>query len=310
MIYVLCGEEPYLIEKKLKELVESKAGEKINFSGDNWDDLAMQCQEISLLAPARSILVKDPAFLIGKYDEKKLKSLLDYCKNPNFETDLLFYSYDNSFDLRLKTAKEILSNAQLLRFDRSKEAAFRTYIHNRIKELCLVIDKDSIDLLIKMTMPSISLLERNLEILAIYPGKIDRNVIASLCTALNEETIFDFINLLIAKNFNKAFKLAKRLLKDNGTVVSFIAVLASQLRFIYEVGYFASKGMNKEKIAETMNISNPYRITKTMEKLQYLNRKEILHLLNELAVLEYDLKSSNTIDENFLFEMFMMEFTK
>lgn len=310
MIYVLCGEEPYLIEKKLNELIATNGGEKLIFSGDDWDDLAVQCQEISLFAPTRIILVKDPLFLSAKSDEHRLKALLSYCNKPNYETDLIFYTYENSFDLRLKTAKEVLKNAQLLRFDRYKETAFRNYVMARIKESSLTIERDAIEVLIKMSVPSITLFERNLELLLLYPQKVDKKVVAALCTPLNEETIFDFIDLLLAKNFKQAYKLAKRLLKDNGSVIGFVSVLASQLRFLYQVAYFAAKGFSRERIAETMNVGSTYRISKALEKLVNLNRKELLHMLNELALLEYNLKTSANFDENFLFEMFMMEFTK
>ena len=310
MIYVLCGEEPYLIEKKLNELIATNGGEKLIFSGDDWDGLAVQCQEISLFAPTRIILVKDPLFLSAKSDEHRLKALLSYCNKPNYETDLIFYTYENSFDLRLKTAKEVLKNAQLLRFDRYKETAFRNYVMARIKESSLMIQRDAIETLIKMSVPSITLFERNLELLLLYPQNVDKKAVAALCTPLNEETIFDFIDLLLAKNFKQAYKLAKRLLKDNGSVIGFVSVLASQLRFLYQVAYFAAKGFSREKIAETMNVGSTYRISKALEKLANLNRKELLHMLNELALLEYNLKTSANFDENFLFEMFMMEFTK
>ena len=141
MIYILTGEESFLVESKLNDIINEKKDSLLSrFDGNdktfNIDDLLGACSNVNLFNPATLVLVKDAPFLVNKVGDD-VDKILDYCDSPLYENDLVFYTLDNKFNERLKTYKDISKNAQVFKFNKPKR--------NEYYNICLDLLKKRIN---------------------------------------------------------------------------------------------------------------------------------------------------------------------
>lgn len=309
MIYIIDGEEEVFIRRKINEFKKNENIDVIFFDGNdrnfNIDELVDSCNSNTLFSQKSIVLVKDPNFLIKKVEEKVLNTLFEYVTNPIYETELIFYTFENKFNQRLKAYKEISKNAQIIHYDCYDYKNFNTYANSLVNKLKLNINKEATELLISICKMSATLLHKNLEILINYPEKIDSNVISNLCTASDDNNAFELINALTNKNISKSISIERRLFKDSDSIISVIGLLANQLRFLYQISYLQSLGKRKSEIIEITKC-NEFRYNKSLETLRNLNTVQIISLLNELSKIDIECKSDNSISDISRFELFIL----
>ena len=313
MVYLIFGNELYLIDKEIKKICAKNSEYevvKIDASSKNFDYkyILDSCLDVGLFSVGNIVLVKDPLFLKKKVEDKALKGLIEYCNSPNYENELVFYTYDNDFKKSLTLFKEIKKNAKFIECN-SNPKTYDMDCKNIYKEKNINLNKKALDILIDSSRPSLSLFKQNLDLLSLYPDNIDEDVIQKLITSNKEEDVFNFINALTRKDITSAFKSLERLMSIDNSAAGLIALLASQLRFLYEVSYYKEKSFSINEVMEKTGIDNYYRISIAFKTLNNLDMKEILDLLNKLADLDYECKTNSDLSDKLKMELFVVSLT-
>ena len=313
MLYIIEGEEQVFIKKKINEIIAKQQAEIVEFDGNNKNfdllDMINACKSNNLFSEKTIVLVKDAPFLTKKIDEKELKPLFDYVENPLYETDLIFYSLDNNHNSKLKAYKAILKNAQLFVLDSFDYKNFNTYVNQQCNLYNLKINNDAIYLLNTICKRDATLLNQNIEILSNYPEVITTQVIRKLCTASDDNNSFDMINAIVNNDISKAIAIERSMLSENDSIISIIGLLASQLRFLYQLSYYLSLGKNKNEILEITKCSEG-RYNKSVESLRKLDMNKIIYLLSELSHIDILCKSDNSVSDITRFELFILNLMK
>ena len=313
MIYIIQGQEPCFIRDKINEITSKNEGEVSYFDGLDKNlsvsSIVEACDGNSLFSQGSIVLVEQPFFLIRKCDEKDIKPLLDYVDRPLYDTQLIFYTYQNNFNSKLRYFKQICANAQLITLNSLDQKNFSNYVRSRISEEKIDISSDALYYLIDISRRNATLMNQNLDILKLYPGKIDAKAVGKLCTASDENDGFELINAMTARDVSKAVAVERRLLKENDSILSVIGLLANQLRFLYLISYLNSSGKSSREIQEISGASE-YRISKANETLRQLKGEQILELLHKLSELDISCKSDYSIPDPMKFEIFILEFLK
>ena len=291
MIYLIFGSEIYLIDKKIKEISNKNKDADIvkvdaSIKGFNYKQILESCMDVGLFA-SRSVV------------------LVEYCSKPIYENDLVFYTYDNDFKKVLKSYKDIVKNAQVFECNANPKTYYVDCL-NIVKEKDLVLDKKVLNILIDSCSPSLTLFNQNLDVLCLYPDKLDEDVTKRLITSNNEENVFNLINALTKKNISSAIKSLNKIISNDNNINGLIALLASQLRFLYDVSYYNEKSYSINEIMEYTGVKNRYRIDKAFETLDNLNMKEIINLLSKLADLDYQSKTSSDLNDKLKMELFIV----
>ncbi|MDO4501379.1 MAG: DNA polymerase III subunit delta [Erysipelotrichaceae bacterium] len=315
MIYIISGNEPILIDFKIEEIIKNNTDADIvkmdaalkNFSVQ---DLINTCTDVGLFSLKKLILVKEPYFFIKKSDEKEMEKLAEYCSHPIYETDLVFYTMENVFNERLKIFKDVLKNAQHIKLNQYKAADFSNECISLMNKRKIKMARGAYNVLLNACNNSLSIFNQNLDVLELYPDQIDEEVVKSLLISSDEVNTFDLINAICAKNLEKALMLVDKILMVDENVNGLIALLASQLRFLYEVAYYNAKGDKINAIMDKVNTKSRYRIEKALETLANLKKKEILSLLNKLAEIDLRIKTSSDLSQRMLFELFIVKMIK
>lgn len=313
MIYIVEGEEELFIKQKIQQICNRSDVEIVKYDGNdkNFSINAMidSCLGNSLFSQNTVVLVKDAPFLVKKYDDDKLEPVLNYVANPVYETELVFYTLENKFNGRLKAYKEISKNAQKFELNSYDYKNFNTYVNQQIYLNKLNINKDAIYLLNTICKRNASLLDRNIEILKNYPGLINTDVISKLCTASDDEDSFELVNALTNKDISKAISIERKLMNENDSIISVIGLIASQLRFLYQLSYLLSCGKKKNEILDIAKCSEG-RYNKSLETLRKLNMKQIIDLLSNLSDLDISSKNDNSLSDQSKFEIFILDLLK
>lgn len=311
MIYIIFGNEEYLVRDKINEII-SKNNDSLVSKFDclnknsNIDEIVNTCKSVDLFYQKSLVLVKDPYFLITKTDLNDINDILDYCHKPIYENDLIFYSYDNLFDERLKAFKEISANSDVIKLNQLVNRDFYDYARNLIKSYNLNIKNDAAKLLIDSVNFNLSLLNANLNVLSLYPDEIDIDVLNKLISYSSEENVFNLINALISKKVSLAIKFARKLMANDESVLRLISTLANQLRFLYSVAYYKELGKKTNEIMSELNVKSSYRIEKAYESLNNISMNDIENMLTKLADLDYACKVDNEIRDELKLELFIV----
>ena len=313
MNYIIFGEEELFVKNKLNEIIKSQVGEVFNFDGNsktfNINDVINSCLSSNIFNDKNIIVVKDPPFLIKKFEENLLDSLNNYINNPVFETDLIFYTLENKFNSKLKEFKLICKNAQVIECNSYDYKNFNTYVNQQINYNNLDIDNDAAYLLNTICKRNASLLSQNIDILKNYPEHIDSNVINKLCTASDDNDSFELINSIVNKDISKTIHLERKLINEKDSIFSVIGLLASQLRFLYQIAYYKSINKSDRQVLELINC-NEYRYKKAIDTLRNLKLDQILKLLNDLSSLDIKCKLDNSISDVSRFEIYILNLLK
>ncbi len=308
MIYIIYGNEECFIVDKINEFVNQKDTEVIRFDGSDklfsLQEMVDSCLGNSLFANRTAVLVKDPYFLIRKANDDDLKSVLEYVAHPIYENDLVFYTLSNSFSSKLSAYKKIAENAEIIRLDGYNYKDFNTYCNSRVNEMKLNISQDSLKYLISICKRNATTFNNNLEILSLYGGKINNEVINKLCSG-EDNDIFDLINALTSKNISLAISLERKMLKDSNDMLGIINLLAGQLRYLYYVSLLRSEGKKRNEIMELTG-SSDYKYEKTIETLGKINSRQILELQKNLHDLDCKIKNDNSLSEQTNFEFLVL----
>lgn len=315
MIYIIDGDEKFLIKNKINEIILKNNDALITkidcLSKDfNANEIVDACTNVGIFNNRALVLVKDPPFLIKKDENNEYLNIVDYCLKPIYESDLVLYTYEDSFNERLKVFKEISSNAKVFHCKKLDKNGFYTYAKNLINKMNLNITKEAINYLINNINFDLDLLNRNIKILSLFPDRIDENVLMKLVSLSDEENVFNLINALTSKNITLSFKYANKILANDDNILGLIALLANQLRYLYTVSYYLSVGKSKNEIMNVTKTKNSYRLEKAIETLRSINEKDIMKLLSDLSDLNYKMKSNYELSDQLKLELFIINLIK
>ena len=108
----------------------------------------------------------------------------------------------------------------------------------------------------------------------------------------------------MTKQKKKAMEMLEEMLKRGEEPIMIVIMLANQFRMIYQAKELYQSGYTEKDIASTLGI-HPYRIKKALEKGRRFENERLLSLLDQLASLDYQIKSS-TINKRLGLELFLL----
>ena len=309
MVYLLYGNNEYLINKKLEEINKQTNELSINnydLENTSLEQIIDDATTIDLFSESKTIIV-DNSYIFAGTTNKKLKEqntdiLEDYLNNPNPNTNIIFILNREKIDERKKITKLIKDKGNVLEFNKDLD------IKSTIKTLFddYKIDNESINLLIDRVGNDVYLLENEITKIKLYKDKnknITKEDILLLTTKNINTDIFNLIENIINKDLNNAYYEYKEIVKIEEPI-KILIMLANQFRIIYQSKELYKKGLTEGEIASSLGI-HPYRIKLAINKSRNYESKTILKYLYNLASIDIDIKTGK-IDPNLALELFIL----
>ena len=311
-MYLLYGLEDYLIQEEIKKIIEKDKIVEININKYNLennmiDNVIEDATTISLFQDKKVIIVENAYIFSGittkKLPEQNTDLLLDYLNHPNPNTVLIFTLIKDKIDTRKKITTLMKKNGTIKEFNTVSN------INNWItKELePYQMDKKEIEYFINRVGNNLSILKEEIDKLKLY--KDDEKVITQKdieqLTHKNIDTdIFKLIDSILSTRKKEALESLEEMMKYGEEPIAIIIMLANQFRIMYQSKQLLKKGYSEREIANLLEI-HEFRVKKTLEKGRKYSSDEILKKLEDLADLDYQIKSGQ-LDKNIGLEVFFL----
>ncbi len=310
-IYVLYGEEIFLLENCLKK-IKKNFGETANginyiqIDETNLNTLISEMQTPAFGYPRKLIIVKNTKLL--KKEAKKRGSNIDitsikeklneYIKINQGEENILII-IEEEID-KTELLETIQKNGGIIcNFEFQKPYQ----IEKRLKEICnsykVKITTATTNHLIDVCGTNMQTLISEIRKLIDYAGEngtIQNKDIDSMCTKTIDSNIFDLTDNMGKKNIKEVIKILNELLYSKEPIQKILITLYNHCKKIYTVKLAEEQNRN---IATELNLkpNQTFLVNKYKMQSKYFKTEELETILHELINLDYNYKIGN-IDIN------------
>ncbi|OEH93733.1 DNA polymerase III subunit delta [Bacillus solimangrovi] len=322
-VYLFYGSEHYLIEDTKQKLIHAAlTDEDIDFNLSYFDmtevpvQVALEdAQTLPFMGERRVVIMQTTQFLTAQKEDSKidhdLKRLEQYIDDPSPETILVIIAPYEKLDERKKIVKAIKKRGGYVKVSPLSEQEIQVWVRQQLKERHREISDLALTVLLQTVGVDLTTLASELEKLSLYAGEeqvIDEKMVQLLVARSLEQNIFDLTDMVLNRNLQRAFRIFYDMIEQKEEPLKILALLAGQFRLLYQVKGLMSKGYGQNQIASTLKV-HPFRVKLAMQKVATFDMNELLSLMDDIAEVDYKIKSGQ-VDKQLAVELFMMKLHK
>lgn len=310
-IYVVYGNEKYLIESSLNKIIENNHDSEIVKYDLNFDLVNNIIEEIisfPLFADKKIIVISNALFLTGlsnNISDEEIKALEKVLEDIPEQINLVLVVENEKLDGRKNLVKKLLKDSNILECNKLSDQEAYEFVKNTFEEDNYQIDLKAINSLLDKSKENLTLLMSEIDKLKIF--KVDTKIITKedvdqLVSKYDYDNVFELTNSVVNKDLTKALFLYQELLKRGEEPIKIIVLLANQFRTIFQVKKMLINTNNNKEIADKLKI-HPYRVE--LAKRINISEEMLLDYLEKLADLDENIKT-NRVDKESGLEMFFL----
>ena len=307
-VYLISIESYHLIDLEVKKIIKDNQVIKYNLNKFNIKEVIEEANYFSLTGEQKYIVVYNADFFgSDKIDEKNSEIILNYLKNPNLTTTIIFTT-QKQIDSRKKIVKEIKDNYKLIYNAKMDKRALTETILKYVHENEFEIDYNSINYIINNSYNNLDIMFNELDKIFIYynfPCTIKLKDITKILGEELDNNNFHFVNAVIEKDLKKSIKIYNSLRIYKVEPTSLIILLAREYRLMYYVLKMCQNQISLREISNNLNLAD-WQIDKLYNNAIHYKEKELLKNLVDLCNLDKNIKKGiwdkNTAIYNFLLE--------
>lgn len=314
MNYILYGELYPMIRKHLNKILKERLENpddfnvvKIDLEESPIDEVIYEASSLPLGYDKKVVVVDNCGFLTKDVEEKDETKILDLLSQIADDIDLVFILRSEKVDKNGKIFNFIKDNGQIFEFLNIEKDQWPLYIKKYFKGKNIEITPDAVEEIANRIDGDLTRFINEAEKLSLYKSTITLSDVLLMVNKPLEDDAFQMSNALFRGENSLAISIYRDLLKLGQKFVdALIPMLASQFRFISEVCFLDSRGLEKEEIASQLGVS-PVRVKIALKNSRNVSRKQIAHALSDLYDLDVQIKSGQ-IDRSYGFELFLINF--
>lgn len=308
MFYLLYGTDEFIRKQTLEKIKQKNKFEELDINYYNYTDTTMKniledASTFPLFSNQKMIIVYEANLFSGnvKQDEET-KMLENYLQNLNTNTILIFISSDEKVDTRKKIVKLLNEKKMLI------ECKQPDNLQNLIKEQLEGYDisyNTILKLIDRVGNDGLQLISEceKLKLYKIEDKKIEDKDL-EIVTKNIDTNIFKFIDDIINKKHDKVIEVYKELVNQGEEIIAIVIMISNQVRLLYQVKELLLQGYTEKEIAESLEI-HPYRVKLAHEKSRQYKSSTLLKLLEQLADLDYQIKTGE-VNPQIGLELFLL----
>jgi len=309
MVYLLYGDELFLIKENIKKIIKSTDDiniVKYDLESTNLKNILEDADSISMFDDKKVIIVENSFIFIRttkKTIEQPTELLEQYLNNINPDTILIFITNSQKLDSVKKIVKLIKEKGKVI--ECNKPSNINLAVKNMFEDY--IITDDLIQLFINRVGNNLDIISQEVEKLKVYKiedKKIIKEDILNLTTKSIDTDIFSFIDNIIKKNKKEALDTYYELLKLGEEPIKIIIMLANKFRLMYQACILRSKGNKTYDIASILGV-HEYPVKLALETASIYDLNVILDFIKKLAKLDEDIKIGN-VDAKLALELFII----
>jgi DNA polymerase III subunit delta len=311
-LYLLCGDEPYLVERAVKKLLDRAVDPGFRdfnlnvFYGNECkgDEVFSAAQTLPMFANNRVVLVKKG----GDLSAGAMEVLLPYLQDPSPSTCLILQA--EKVDGRKKFFAEFKKRGEVVEFKRPYENQLGPYVRDEVRAAGKKIDSAAAELLAYLVGNNLQELVSQIEKLCVYCGKKELIGVADVKAIVSDtkvESVFEFTDALGSKDTGRALRMLTTLLGDGEAPLRILGGVARHYRQLWQVRELLDRKVPSGDMAKVSGI-NPYFLKKVMDQARNYKVSELREVFERMLELDLAFKSGGRADA--LFERFVMDCCK
>ena len=314
MNYILYGELDPMIRKRLNKILKERLGEvddfnvvKIDLDESSLEEIAYESSSLPLGYEKKAVVVDNCLFLTSDVESKHEEKVLEILKNSSDDIDIFFILKNDKVDKKGKIFNYVKEHGQVLEFLNISKEEWPLYIKKYFKNKDIEITSEAVEELSNRVDGDLNRFINEAEKLCLYKNPITVTDVALMVAKPLEDDAFQMSNALFRGENGVAISIYRDLkLLGQKFTDALIPMLASQFRFISQVCFLDSKGLEKEEIAKELS-ANPFRVKMALKNARNVSRKQIANVLDKLYNLDLQIKSGQ-IDRSYGLELFLINF--
>lgn len=238
-LYLLTGEESFLVEENLKSLIQAAVPEELRefnldiFSAANFNagQVIDAVGMLPMMADRRVIVLKDVGDLKAK-DLESLAPLLD--RSDSASTSIMIMTAVKA-DMRLKFFKRVSDLGAVVKFDRPFENQMGKWVEYFADRQGKQIDPDATALLVEYVGTSLSEMDLEVQKLARFAGdraRISISDVQSVSTRVRVASVFALTEAIGTNNREAAFVYLAQLLDQGESPVGILSLITRHIRIL------------------------------------------------------------------------------
>lgn len=307
--YLLYGTDTSIINREIdtiKEKLSILDNNVIYYNIEDIQGIIDEALTISMFSPNKLIIVDGTSYFSQKKDIEDIDLLDKYFKNYNSNSYLVFLSNSDTIDSRKKIVKFINDNGILKKVEANNEY-LNNYVNDYLKSKKYKMNSNDINFFINRVGNNIDNIKNELDKLMLY--KIDDKTINDsdiiLLTEENSDnSVYDLVGALLKNDNVKAIKLYKNFVMNGMDPNQMIAIIAGQIRLLFQVKRLYNSGKSNDEIAKILEFKSVYRVKYLLSDSYYYSEDTLIKYLSKLFDIDRDIKINN-IDGNMLLELFI-----
>lgn len=323
MVHFFYGIEATLLYQKAKAEISRKVDIKdpmcfgrYNSFHDTVQDAVQECVSPSFGGGIKGVILENCYFLTTSKErvptldkEQDFKALKEYLERPNIDTEFYLLAVGNP-NKKSELVKLLEQKAIVVEVKNPSDEEYIELALSLGREYGANIDRQSIVELIKRSGKDYTTIINNLRKLFTYTKNVRIMDVEDMILNPIEDDVFALFDALLHdQRPTKALKICRdQFALNDRAFYSLLAVLASQLRFLYEVSYLLSIGESSDAISKELKC-NPYRVTFAKRNLNTLDSQTIIKIMAELNQMEHAIKF-DLADPQTVLELFICNFRR
>lgn len=307
--YLLYGTDTSIIGREIdiiKEKLSISDNDVIYYNIEDIQNVVDEALTISMFSANKLIVIDSTIYLSQKKDIENINLLENYFNNYNSNSYLVFVSNSDTIDSRKKLVKFINSNGTTKKVEANNEY-LSDYVNDYLKKKNYKMSSMDINIFINRVGNNIDNIKNELDKLMLYKinDKVINNSDIMLLTEENtDNSVYDLVSALLKNNNSKAIKLYKNFVMNGIDLNQIIAIIASQIRLLFQVKRLYNSGKSNDEIAKILEFKSVYRVKYLLSDSYYYSEDTLIKYLSKLSNIDRDIKINN-IDGNILLELLL-----
>lgn len=310
-LYYLFGDEPYLMEKCVRRLLERLVTPDLRdfnltvfYGAENrGEEIAEAAATLPMFASWRVVLVKKADALSAP----SLETLSEYIQNPSPSTCLIFQG--DKIDQRKKFFLEMKKRGALVEFKRLYDNQLAGFIRSEASALGKKMEGAAAEMLAYLVGNNLQEMVSELEKAVLYAGKrevITVDDIRSIVSDTRVNTVFELTDALGEKKLYRAMRSLDTLLRGGEAPLLVLAMITRHYRQLWKVRELREKKMSAQEIGKAAGI-NPYFLQGIIRQSGNYTVPELRGVFGKIREVDTTLKTGRgkpgVYLENLLFEL-------
>lgn len=309
--YLLYSSDGAILNKEINDLekkLDISDNDIIYYNIDDIDGIINEASTIGMFSLNKFIIINMDSYFKDKKDIPNINLLENYFDSYNSNSYLVFVCNSDSIDSRKKIVN-LIKKYGIVKKIEVNDNYLNDYVNNYLKDNGYKINNGDVVYFINRVGNNINNVTNELDKLMLYKINdkiINRNDIDLLTVENIDDSIYDLVNCILKNDNEKAIKLYNNFIDNGMDVNQIVAIIAAQIRLLYQVKRLYNSGKSNDEIAKILEFKSVYRVKYLLSDSYYYSESDLVKYLSKLADIDNAIKTSNG-DGNMLMQLFIVK---